>query len=171
MLLSAFQQSRLCGSSADAFPTPSLSRPTTLSPPLLDRLWCGDNKTGAVLSAAKWPHWHGTTCGRGRGDRKVQASTQEMRRPQWWWRWHWQGYKCGGQRVRTGEGLYTLSFGNKLRRGVHGSRACEESRCFHSGVCQVCRATFSFLEVRPLIRELGTGHFAGKCFNFDTTTY
>ncbi len=64
-----------------------------------------------------------------------------------------------------------LSCGNQLRHGVRGGPACEESRCFHSGVCQVCRATFSCLEVRSLIRGLGAGHFGGKCFNFDTTTY
>ncbi len=92
MLLSAFQQSPLCGSSADAsspFSLHALSSLSSLHPPPslplpLDRLWCGDNKTGAVLSAVKWPHWHGATCGRGRGwgDGEVQAWAQGLRRSQ-----------------------------------------------------------------------------------------
>lgn len=49
--------------------------------------------------------------------------------------------------------------------------ACKESRCFHSGVCQVFRATFSCLEVRCSIRGASVGHFRGKSFNFDKTTY
>lgn len=44
------------------------------SPFPLGRLWCGANKTGAVLSAVEWPHWHSTTCGQG-GEAKV------MKRP------------------------------------------------------------------------------------------
>lgn len=49
--------------------------------------------------------------------------------------------------------------------------ACKESRCFHSGTCQVFRATFSCLEVRCLIRGASLGHFRGKSFNFDKTAY
>lgn len=82
------------------------------SPPSfpLDRPWCGDNKTGAVLSAVKWPHWHGATCGRGRGwgDGEVQAWAQGLRRSRRRWEW---GYKCGGQCVRTGEGLSLRAVG------------------------------------------------------------
>lgn len=77
---------------------------------------------------------------------------------------------CGSVCEDRGRAL-SLGCGNQLRRGVHDGPACEESRCFHSGVCQVCRATFSCLEVRSLIRGLSAGHFGGKCFNFDTKTY
>lgn len=55
--------------------------------------------------------------------------------------------------------------------GSAAVRACEESRCFHSRPCQVFRATFSCLEVRCSIGGAGVGHFRGKSFNFDTTTY
>lgn len=72
--------------------------PTASSP--LDRPWCGDNKTGAVLSAVKWPHWHSTTCGWGRGDGEVQASAQGLRSGS-----GGGGYIDGGQHVRTREGL------------------------------------------------------------------
>lgn len=47
----------------------------------LDRLWCEDNKTEAVLSAVKWPHWHSTTCGQGKGesDGEVQVWAQGLK--------------------------------------------------------------------------------------------
>lgn len=66
----------------------------------------------------------------------------------------------------------SLGCGKRLRR--RGSVVVLPERkadVFHSGVCQVCRATFSCLEVRSLIRGLGAGHFGGKRFNFDATTY
>lgn len=107
--------------------------PQTASSPL-DRLWCGDNKTGAVLSAVKWPHWHSTTCGWGRGDGEVQASAQGLRRSQW--QWGWGLYIWGSAHEDKGRAL-SLSCGCQLRHGVRGGPACEESRCFHSGVCQV----------------------------------
>lgn len=33
------------------------------------------------------------------------------------------------------------------------------------------RSNLQLLGGQVLIRGLGTGHFGGKCFNFDTTTY
>lgn len=44
--------------------------------------------------------------------------------------------------------------------------ACKESRCFHSRLCQVFRATFSCLEVRCLIRRGVEGGAGGQCGTF-----
>ena len=95
-------------------PPPPPPRPPSLLP--LDRPWCGDNKTGAVLSAVKWPHWHGATRGQGRGwsDGEVQAGARGLRRSRWR---RGRVYKCGGQQARTGEGLSRWAVGTSCDVG------------------------------------------------------